>query len=138
MSFKKVFLIAAIVFAANTVQAQDSVLILGKSSYGARCAVCHGEDGKGGGEVAGLFQVPPSDLTKLTERNGGAFPFSEVYQILASGLGERAHGNSQMPIWGEYFLADSLQDRGMSGDDIDHILQGRILSLTYFLEFIQE
>ena len=132
------FASAILLFASNAAFSADSALILGKSSYAANCAVCHGEDGTGNGAVAELFRVPPADLTKLSERSGGAFPFSEVYQSIANGLGEKAHGGSEMPIWGGYFVADTLQDRGMSTADAEHIVQGRILSLVYYLESIQE
>ncbi len=132
------FATAVFLTAASMAQSADSALVLGKSSYGANCAVCHGEDGTGSGAVAELFRAPPSDLTTLAERSGGAFPFSEVYQSIASGLGEKAHGDSEMPIWGGYFVADTLADRGMSASDADHIVQGRILSLVYYLESIQK
>ncbi len=124
--------------AAGAAHSADSALVLGKSSYGANCAVCHGDDGTGSGSVAELFRTPPSDLTTLSDRSGGAFPFSEVYQSIASGLGEKAHGDSEMPIWGGYFISDTLADRGVSASDAEHIVQGRILSLVYYLESIQK
>ena len=105
MAMKKTLAVAAIVLSAGAVQAQDSAIVLGKSSFGARCALCHGADAKGGGDIADLFQVPPSDLTTMTERNGGAFPFSIAYKTVVDGMGERAHGTSDMPIWGDYFLS---------------------------------
>ena len=124
---------------AGTVEAHsaDSALIIGRSSYKAYCAICHGEDGTGTGDVAEILRIPPADLTTLSERSGGAFPFSDVYQSIATGL-YRAHGQAAMPIWGNYFKADTLQDRGMNESDIDHIVQGRILSLVYYLESIQK
>ena len=129
---------AIIVTAAGAAQAAGSALILGKSSYGANCAVCHGEDGTGSGAVTELFRTPPSDLTTLSERSGGAFPFAEVYQSIASGPDQKAHGESEMLFWGGYFVADTLADRGVSAADADHIFQGRFLSLAYYLESIQK
>ncbi len=129
---------AALLVAAFSAQAQDSAVTLGKSTFKARCALCHGDDGKGGGEIAGLFETTPSDLTKLSERAGGTFPFPMAYDILASGMKERGHGNSQMPVWGEYFMADALEDRGVLPGDAVAIAAGRILSVVYFLESIQE
>ena len=137
-SLKSCVLAGMLSASACVANAADSALILGKSSYNANCAICHGEDGKGTGSVAELFRVPPSDLTTLAERAGGAFPFSEAYQAIASGLGEKAHGESEMPIWGGFFVADALEDRGVSAQDAQHIVQGRILSLVYYLESIQE
>ena len=127
-----------VVMAAGAAQAQDSALVLGKSTFGARCALCHGADGKGGGEVAELFRVPPADLTTLAERNGGAFPFARVYSIIVDGMDAAGHGDSEMPIWGDYFIADALEDRGVKLSDAIEITQGRVLSLTYYLESIQE
>lgn len=126
-----------VALAAGAAQAQDSAIILGKSTFGARCALCHGEDGKGGGEIAGLFRVPPADLTKMAERNDGTFPFARVYSIIVDGMDQAGHGDSKMPIWGDYFIADALEDRGVKMSDAVDIATGRVLSLTYYLESIQ-
>lgn len=128
--------LAILVTGAGAAQAADSALVLGKSAYAANCAICHGQDGTGGGDVAEMLRVPPADLTTLSERSGGSFPFSEVYQTIANGK-YRAHGNT-MPIWGSYFKADVLQDIGRSAADADHIVQGRILSLVYYLQSVQK
>ena len=135
---KSIALSALLATSAFVANAADSALVLGKSSYNANCAICHGDDGTGNGAVAELFRVPPSDLTTLAERSGGAFPFSEAYQSIATGLGQKAHGDSEMPIWGGYFVSDALEDRGVSSQDAEHIVQGRILSLVYYLESIQK
>ena len=131
--------LTAALLCAGTVAAHaaDSALIIGRSSYNAYCAICHGEDGTGGGDVAEILRIPPADLTTLSERSGGAFPFSEVYQSIATGL-YRAHGQAAMPIWGNYFKGDTLQDHGVSTSDVEHIVQGRILSLVYYLQSIQK
>lgn len=130
--------VAVAAMTATAAQAQDSVLVLGKSTFDARCALCHGADGKGGGEISELFQVPPADLTTLTERSGGDFPFARVYGIIVDGMDEAGHGDAQMPIWGDYFIADALEDRGVKMSDAIEITQGRVLSLTYYLESVQQ
>jgi mono/diheme cytochrome c family protein len=137
MTFRHALALSFVALAAGAAQAQDSVIILGKSTFGARCALCHGEDGKGGGEIAELFRVPPADLTKLAERDDGAFPFARVYSIIVDGMDEAGHGDSKMPIWGDYFIADALEDRGIKMSDAVEIATGRVLSLTYYLESIQ-
>ncbi|MBZ5572099.1 MAG: cytochrome c [Acidobacteriia bacterium] len=43
----------------------------GQQMYSAYCAVCHGNDGKGGGPAAEALKVPPPDLTVLARKNGG-------------------------------------------------------------------
>ena len=138
MRFMKVMMSAVVVLSASAAQSEDSTVILGKSTFGARCALCHGKDGKGGGEIAELFQVQPSDLTKLSERAGGKFPFSDVYGIIVSGMEEKGHGDSAMPIWGEYFMSDALEDRGVNATDALYIAAGRANSVASYLESIQE
>lgn len=139
MSIKSAIATAAIALSASLVHADDSAITLGKSAYGAHCAACHGIDAKGNGEFADLLNVKPADLTTLTKRApGGAFPFSEVYQVISMGKTAPGHGHSQMPIWGNYFRADALKDRGVDASDADYIAVGRALSLTYYLESIQQ
>jgi mono/diheme cytochrome c family protein len=137
MWFKGAIAAALTALAPVAVHAQESAITIGKSAYGALCAVCHGEDAKGGGEVAELFEVKPPDLTKLAEREGGRYPFSRVYEILVVGMQAPGHG-SEMPIWGDYFMADALEDRGVSRSDAVAIAAGRALSLTHYLETLQE
>jgi len=138
MLFTRALAAAAVVFSAGAAQAEDSAVVLGKSTYNARCALCHGADGKGGGEIAELFAVRPSDLSTLAERADGKFPFSTVYDIIVNGMEQRGHGDSTMPIWGDYFMADALMDRGVSQSDALYMASGRILSVVYYLESIQQ
>jgi len=138
MKLRHVLLSLAIVLSAGAVQAADSAIALGESTYGVRCALCHGAEGKADTDIVGLLRQPPADLTKLSERAGGAFPFSDVYHIIVDGMEAVGHGGSDMPIWGDYFIADALEDRGITTADAIHITQGRILSLVYYLESIQE
>ncbi|NND19096.1 MAG: c-type cytochrome [Silicimonas sp.] len=138
MKLGSVLAAVTLVVGAGVAEAQDAAIVLGKSSFGARCALCHGADGKGGGEVSELFRVPPADLTTLAERNDGAFPFARVYSIIVDGMDDVGHGDSEMPIWGDYFISDALEDRGVKMSDAIEITQGRVLSLTYYLESIQE
>lgn len=122
---------------ASAASAQDSVL--GRTEFQARCAVCHGDDAKGGGLVGELFAIKPKDLTLLAKENNGAFPFSEVYQAINGRREIAGHGRSEMPVWGEYFKEDALEDRpSIYGSDAEHIVQGRILSLVYYLQGLQE
>ena len=92
-----------------------------------------GQDAKGGGEIAELFRVKPSDLTKLAQREDGRFPFSDVYSAIADGMDKPGHGDSEMPIWGDYFMADALENRGVHMSDAVEIATGRVLSLVYYL-----
>lgn len=138
MRFQTTLATAVIMLSACAAQAQDSAIILGKSTYAKTCAVCHGEDGKGDGSVAELFQVKPKDLTQLSKRADGKFPFSDVYRVIVLGMEAPGHGTSAMPVWGDEFMADALEDRGVSKNDAINIAAGRALSLAYYLETIQE
>ena len=139
MSIRTALVAAAVALSASAAFADDSVIVLGRAAYGAHCAICHGSDAKGGGELAQMLTVKPANLTTLKERDPGkAFPFSEVYQVISLGKSAPGHGTSQMPIWGSYFRADALKDRGVNGDDADFIAVGRALSLAYYLESIQQ
>jgi len=61
----------------------------GAAAFMENCAVCHGPMGAGDGPVAELFASTPMNLQLLAENNGGAFPFSEVYVIIAGNRGIR-------------------------------------------------
>jgi mono/diheme cytochrome c family protein len=78
--------------------------IQGPNLYKAYCAVCHGANAKGDGPMAASLKTAPSDLTRISARNGGMFPLAKVRRIIA---GEdplaAGHGTRQMPIWGPIF-----------------------------------
>ena len=138
MQVHKILATAVVLLSSNAALAQENELTIGKSSFGARCASCHGVDGKGGGEIADLFRIPPTDLTTLAERAGGSFPFVDIYYTLARGMEQLGHGDSEMPVWGDYFVADSLADRGVTPGEAIAIAAGRAMSLTLYIESIQE
>ena len=138
MTIGKLLVSAVILAAASSAQAEDSAITLGKSAYGALCASCHGDDAKGGGQVGQLFEVKPPDLTTLSQGADGKFPFADVYEVIVLGMEAPGHGPSEMPVWGDYFMADALQDRGVSKSDSITMAAGRALSLAYYLESIQE
>ncbi|WP_068112026.1 c-type cytochrome [Tropicimonas marinistellae] len=99
------------------------------------CASCHGQDGKGDGEVGKLLTVQVPDLTQLSAANDGTFPMLKVIHIIDGRSGVRGHG-TPMPIWGATYRSEiggSLGDYGA-----ETVVRGRILSLAYYLESIQE
>src|SRR5688572_29766169 len=63
------------------------------------CAACHGSTGTGGGTAALAMKVTPPDLTRIAERNKGAFPSERIRQVVL-GRGVAAHGERNMPLWG--------------------------------------
>jgi len=126
---------SAALFGASAMAQESSV---GQEIFIDRCAVCHGETGAGDGLVGELFDRKPKNLTLLEKENNGAFPFSEVYQSIDGRREIAGHGNSKMPVWGEYFMEDAITSRAIDPKDAKVVTQGRILAVVYFLQSIQQ
>jgi mono/diheme cytochrome c family protein len=80
-----------------------SVIAWGKQLFGAHCASCHGADGTGNGPAAKSLKARPSDLTRISERNGGTFPRLEVVSFIDGQRPVSAHTSPEMPKWGRVF-----------------------------------
>jgi mono/diheme cytochrome c family protein len=105
----------------------------GKPTYDRYCASCHGRGGKGDGGAVSLLTVKPADLTLLSKKNGGTYPFWRVYGTIDGREEVKGHGTSDMPMWGQEFR----QEAG-GGALSQSATRGRILELVYYLESIQE
>ena len=68
----------------------------GAQMFAAYCASCHGTDGKGAGPAAPALKLAPTDLTTLSQHNGGKFPALDIMTSIRLGT---AHGGSDMPVW---------------------------------------
>jgi mono/diheme cytochrome c family protein len=79
---------------ATTAQSGDDL-------YREFCAVCHGVDGKGNGPAADALKVRPSDLTQITRHNNSKFPTIAIMRIINGDDHVAAHGNQDMPTWGD-------------------------------------
>jgi mono/diheme cytochrome c family protein len=75
----------------------------GKEMYIQYCAACHGKDAKGDGPAATALKTAPTDLTKLSAKNGGKFPEAKVVRVIDGSDSVSAHGSRDMPIWGAVF-----------------------------------
>jgi mono/diheme cytochrome c family protein len=136
--FRTTTLAAASVMAvcsAVAAQAQDAAL--GETIYADRCAVCHGDSGAGDGMVGVLFAQPPKDLKLLSRENGGVFPFMDVVQAIDGRAEIDAHGRSEMPVWGTYFMQEAIDNPAINPKNARYITEGRILALTYYLQTMQ-
>src|SRR5262249_4960128 len=80
----------------------------GKALYLEYCGACHGPQGKGEG-IAGSFMRPKPDLTAIAKANGGEFPFQHTLEVIDGRQTVRAHGESDMPVWGEV-LSDRVPE----------------------------
>jgi mono/diheme cytochrome c family protein len=75
----------------------------GGTTYARYCVSCHGPKGKGDGPLAKDLRVPVPDLTTLSTRSGGTFPYDRVVRIVTKGNEVRGHGSDDMPAWGTAF-----------------------------------
>jgi mono/diheme cytochrome c family protein len=102
---------------------------LGARLFRTYCASCHGVNALGDGPLADeLLQAAP-ELTGFAERNGGVFPTDRVYDII-DGRRVRAHGDAEMPIWGDAFRS------GPAGFD-EQTARTRIEAIVNHLRAIQ-
>ena len=86
---------------ANPVKATAESIARGKKLYGYDCAMCHGKDGYGKGDVAEDMKLKISDFSNpaaLKERTDG-----ELFYIIKNGKG-------QMPPEGDRVKPDALWD----------------------------
>ena len=106
---------------------KPTVSLDGKTLFNQYCAVCHGQDGKGTGPAADALKQNPTDLTQISRKNNGAFPEQQIMAGLRGG-GPKAHGSTDMPIWGPIFsnMSNNLT-----------LTQTRMHALVNYLESIQ-
>lgn len=117
---------------ALPVAAQENVE--GREIFVGACAGCHGEDGTGDGPMAELLTVPVPDLTAITEREGGTFPWLKIVHMVDGRTGLRGHGGP-MPIFGAVFTGDTVAADGPDGTPV--ITSNRVLEVVDYLMSIQ-
>jgi len=110
----------------------DSLANDGWHVYQEKCAVCHGFEGLGDGPLKDLLITKPADLTKISKRYGGDFPFWEIYEIIQGSKAPLSHGTREMPVWGEELANDA------TGVSNENLMQGRIKALLTYLKSIQK
>jgi len=117
----------------------DSVTLRGAWEYHEACSNCHGPDGAGDGPMGTLLKIPPADLTRLSERNGGSFPFERVFEVIDGRAPVEGHGSREMPIWGRIFLQEQITEGGarLLAPDPNLVVSGRIFALAKYLRAIQ-
>lgn len=71
------------------------------AAYLKYCGACHGPSGKGDGIIAPLMTPKPTNLTLIAKQHGGEFDAMAVYKSVSGAGMPKAHGDSEMPVWGE-------------------------------------
>ncbi len=124
----------ASLLAAPAVRGEDVMEVpsANRELYLRHCGACHGPGGKGDGIAGSFMRTPPTDLTQLAKKSGGTFPFIHVMETIDGRNTVRAHGDPDMPVWGEVFA-----ERG--GPDSARRLEtrGKLLVITDYLRSIQ-
>lgn len=102
----------------------------GRTLFTTYCASCHGVDASGNGPAARSMRRMPPDLTRLAAANGGNFPLERVKRIV-DGREVEAHGDRNMPVWGDAFKA-------MLGGLREDTVRARIAAIIDYLSSIQK
>jgi mono/diheme cytochrome c family protein len=113
-------------FGAQVCAAQDT----GARLYFNHCAACHGDDGEGTGPVAASMRVTVPNLRTLAQRNRGVFPADAVTAYVDGRTEKAAHGDRQMPIWGDVF-------KGAAQDATEGTVRRRIAAVVEFIATLQ-
>lgn len=131
-NFKHLIVIGAVsAFCVGSAMADST----GEQEYLNACASCHGVAADGGGPLAELMTVEVPPLTGLSAANDGVFPMLDVIYSIDGRQGTRGHGYP-MPVWGKRFKAEAEDSSAMGfGSEIE--VRGRVLSIAYYLESLQ-
>ncbi len=108
---------------------------VGKHLFLRYCSACHGETAKGDGIVSQLMSPKPADLTQLAKKSAeGKFPFDAVVRSIDGRETVRAHGDPDMPVWGELFEAEA---EAKAAPDPRTTARGKVVLITDYIESIQ-
>ena len=133
LGIRGAFVVATAGFAlvAAVASAQSPSAEGDRATFVRYCSSCHGRTGRGDGPVADGFRIRPQDLTQFARRNGGMFPAEQTRRLVdGRDARVRAHGASDMPVWGDAFVKREGLD--------DKAAKARIDAVVRFLESIQE
>lgn len=138
----RILLAAAVMTGVNgfAVAAGKERLDVGKREFDSKCAACHGKSGKGDGGMNDLLKTAASDLTVLSKKNGGVFPYDRVAATIDGRTVVKGHGDRDMPIWGMDYQGETTAAAEYYRDvsyDMEIYARARILKLVDYLSRIQ-
>lgn len=97
----------------------------GKQMYLRYCSSCHGMEGNGNGPVAGQLKVKVPDLTLLAKKHKSIYPLDDVMATIDGRRAVRAHGDRNMPVWGETFRNEA---EGRKYPELTTLLRARTIA----------
>jgi mono/diheme cytochrome c family protein len=97
----------------------------GKQMYLQYCSSCHGREGKGDGTVSRDLKIKVPDLTGIAKKNKGVFPLDDVMATIDGRRQVRAHGDRDMPVWGDNFRSDV---EGKKYPELTSLLRAKIIA----------
>jgi hypothetical protein len=102
--------------------------VAGAATFKEYCTACHGVSGHGNGPAATALKVAPADLTLISKRAGGTFPFASIKSKITGADVIAAHGSRDMPTWGPLFK---------QADTSNSVAELRLTNLVKYIEEIQ-
>ncbi|HMA58529.1 MAG TPA: c-type cytochrome [Pseudolabrys sp.] len=109
----------------------------GKREYVSRCAVCHGERGKGDGPLNASLKTPAPDLSKIQKNNVGVFPFDRIYRVIDGREVVAAHGPRDMPVWGSGITVNLTTGFRVNPKERESYVRGLIIALIGYIYSLQ-
>jgi mono/diheme cytochrome c family protein len=127
----RILLVLVAVGAAGRHASADQAMA-GRTYFMRYCASCHGIEADGHGFVARALAHPPSDLRHLGDRYGTPLPADRVARFIDGREAVTAHGEREMPVWGERF--DDIKADGVAREKVVH---ERLAAIVAYLILIQ-
>ncbi len=131
MRLASIVALGLLICVGTPVLAQQS----GKQDYLGNCAGCHGADGKGSGPTVRVVpRMNPPDLTLLSRRHSGVFPFQEVEDTIDGRKQIPSHERFDMPFWGV-----TMQQGGKEfTPNSEAMVKRRIDAVVTYVESLQQ
>jgi len=128
-----VIAVAALVLDAGPAAPSDKAQVeAGRILYMRYCSACHGPNADGHGPVAKALETPPTDLRGLGQSYGTPLPAGKIASFIDGRVAVAAHGDRDMPVWGERF-----NDIPGEGETRERAVADRIAKIIAYLDSVQ-
>lgn len=87
----------------NPVPADEKSIAAGKTQFAKHCAQCHGDTGKGDGEMADMSDPPPANLTDAEWKHGSSD--GEIFTVIRDGV-----KGTDMKPWAKKLTTNQMWD----------------------------